>query len=496
VKGARQRHGARVLAAGILCAAAAAFRVGVAEASPWAEVGDAQLRSDIQLLAAAGAVNDITTQWPLPWAGLLESLDRPDALKGQPANVRAAARRVLDAAQAALRVGELHSSAEVDLTNQPSLVRGYDGMGRERAQVTIYNEIMMNSTAIRLAVGGELSDWGHGKGDFKPDGSYIAQTLGGAVFYAGYLSHWWGPGWISALGLSNNARPFPQIGLQRLSTSRSTIPVVSWLGPWQAEFLVGVLDGPRIDSNTLYSGLRISISPFHGLELSAARTEEFCGEHHPCKPIAYYFNLTNEGGHANHVNDEGELSIHYIGMLGRTAYEAYMQLMNEDSNPIAHSGTSHLFGASMWIPVWDRTARITAEYADSVATYNIFSFGRYMYQTAYTNTDYVDGMRYRGRTLGFSLDTDSRLASLQASWDNDRNWTYTLTYDHAQIGTPHTGTANIITPTPVTVNLGEARLRLPFSWGSVDLAARVQDDQPRPDHGYLFSFESGLRIDL
>ena len=63
-------------------------------ASPWAEVGDNQLRSDIQLLAAAGVVNDVTTHWPLPWRSILSNLGNA-SLASQPAGVRLAADRVL-----------------------------------------------------------------------------------------------------------------------------------------------------------------------------------------------------------------------------------------------------------------------------------------------------------------------------------------------------------------------------------------------------------------
>src|ERR1700752_1027091 len=71
-------------------------------ASPWAEVGDAQLRSDIEVLAAAGIIDDVTTQWPLPWGGIIYRLDQSDALENQPDYVRAAAERVTQEAQAAI----------------------------------------------------------------------------------------------------------------------------------------------------------------------------------------------------------------------------------------------------------------------------------------------------------------------------------------------------------------------------------------------------------
>ncbi len=51
------------------------------------------------------------------------------------------------------------------------------------------------------------------------------------------MTHWWGPGWISALALSNNARPIPQIGISRIDTSPFKTKWLSWMGPWQAEFL-------------------------------------------------------------------------------------------------------------------------------------------------------------------------------------------------------------------------------------------------------------------
>jgi len=56
-------------------------------ASPWAEVGDNQLRADIELLQSAGVIEDITTQWPLPWSSLLGDLSQAD-LDRQPVYIR------------------------------------------------------------------------------------------------------------------------------------------------------------------------------------------------------------------------------------------------------------------------------------------------------------------------------------------------------------------------------------------------------------------------
>ncbi|MES2294554.1 MAG: capsule assembly Wzi family protein [Pseudomonadota bacterium] len=484
------------------CLALAVMLYGTARsfASPWAEVGDNQLRGDIELLAAAGVIDDVTTHWPLPWQSIVKDL-RNNSLPGQPASVRAAAARVLARAHAENSPG-FSASLVIDAASKPSVVYGFDGMGRGDGQGQFILDYNSQNTAARLALGGFSQNFRGNSSKLMPDQSYLAEKFGPVLFYGGYLSHWWGPGWISALSLSNNARPMPQIGFERLDTSASTWPVLRWLGPWQLEFLVGLLDGPRIQPNTFYNGLRFTFNPAPGLEIGLARTEEFCGQGHPCVPIRDYFNLQNDPKHTNKTNDEGLIDIKYSRTLGSMPVQIYMSLMNEDTSPFVHSGTSHLFGASIFLPSGGGTpVRLTWEYTDSVPTANIFSFGDVYHGFAYTNGQFVDGMRYRDRTLGFSLDSDSRLLSFQGAWSDGGGRFYELSFHHAQISNLHIGNAgfsgiNIVTAAPVLVNLGEARITIPLRWMKLDLAGRLQDDQPRPNHGFAASFEAGLRIGL
>ncbi|MEI9991443.1 MAG: capsule assembly Wzi family protein [Rhizomicrobium sp.] len=477
------------------CLCLALLSASRAFASPWAEVGDPQLRSDIEILAAAHVIDGITTQWPLPWAGILNRLQDPAALAGQPDFVRGAADRVSQIAQAQMRFGQVRFQATVDGTNEPSPVRGFDGLGRETAVTQFSGEYMGATTAIRLSAGAEIHDH-TGRTAFVPDDSYIAQKIGGAVVYGGYLTHWWGPGWISAMSLSNNARPMPQIGIARDETDAFESPWLSWIGPWQMEFFVGWLDDSRIATNTLYNALRVTLNPLPGLEIGLARTEEFCGSGHPCKPLAYYFEFANDNSHVNHTNDEGVIDIKYSGILGRSPYEVYMQVMNEDSNPIVHSGTSYVFGASYWVPVDGNPLRLTAEYADSVPTLNLFSFGDVQHGFAYNNAGYMDGMRYRGRTLGFSLDSDSTLLTLQGAWRDADDWAYTVSFHHAAVSNPNNLAGNVATTAPVHINMGEARVAVPFRNVDVVLEGRLQDDQLRPRHGFQASIEASLSYAL
>ena len=486
---------------GSLIAAALCAVAPLAHAAPWADVGDSQLRSDIEQLAAAGVIENVTTQWPIPWGRLLDRLtpDNP-VLSGAPMYVQEAAERVRLQAGSQMMPDTVGASISIDGTNSPELVRGFDALGLSNEQGQASLSWNGEATAVRISAGAQS----HNRFDHETlllDGSFIAHQFGNTALYIGEITHWWGPGWISALSESNNAHPIPQLGITRINPEPFHTRWLSWLGPWQAEFFVGWLNGPRSARNTLLDGLHMSINPLPGLELGVARLDELCGAGHPCNPAKSYFDLSNSNSHPSTTNDEGNIDIKYDGTLGTLAYSVYLQFMNEDTNPFLHSGTSHLAGFTTWQPVGDTRVRITAEWADSVATTNIFSFGDYIYTFAYNDYKYVDGMRYFGRAFGFSLDDDSRLDTLQLSWTGAYSITWTLTYDHADVSNMHDGflsasIANPLTTAPVAINLGEVRAGIPLGRFTIDAALRYQDDQPRPDHGHLTSGELRVRYDL
>jgi hypothetical protein len=464
----------------------------------------------VELLQSAGVIEDITTQWPLPWASLQGDLASAD-LSSLPLPLQAAAQRVLARAEAATAPGRT-AWASMDATNKTNVVYGFDGMGRGEGQAQISAEATGGAFSGRISLGAFTNNFtttsvpepvGATQGYFfgsntklMPDGSYGSLRLGDVRLYAGYLDHWWGPGNISALSLSNNARPMPQVGIERAETSASSLPVLRWLGPWQAEFFLGYLDGPRLMPNTYYNAARIAIHPLNGLEIGVSRTEEFCGDGHPCSPLRDYFHFANNPNNVDNVNDEATWDIKYSHPLAGIPFQAYLQLMNEDYSWFNHSGTSHLFGLSAFLPTPENPVRLTAEFSDSIATLHPFSFGDNIYGFSYTNGQYLDGMRYRGRTLGFSLDDDSTLLTLQGSWSDADGRFYELSFHHATIGSSHSVGSNILTTSPVLLNLAEARVSLPWNDWKIDLAGRMQDDQPRPHRGFAAAAEVALRAPL
>ena len=135
------------------CVAALWLGLAAADASPWAEVGDSQLRSDIQILAQAGIIDDITTQWPIPWAGVLGRLRGQITLAAEPPFVQEAARRVMAYAKSQMHRNTFAGNVTWDFTNDVGVVRGFDGMGRNKGENQASIEYMNEDTALRISVG-------------------------------------------------------------------------------------------------------------------------------------------------------------------------------------------------------------------------------------------------------------------------------------------------------------------------------------------------------
>jgi hypothetical protein len=196
------------------------------------------------------------------------------------------------------------------------------------------------------------------------------------------------------------------------------------------------------------------------------------------------------------VNGEGAIDIKYSGTAWGLPFQTYAQMMNEDYSWLSSSGSSYLAGASVFLPVADNPLKLTLEYSNTIATKTPFSFGNHIYGYTYTNGQFFDGMHYRGRTLGSSLDTDATLMSLRGNWSDASGRFYELSLHHATIGSNHAPGVNIVSPVPVLLNMAEARISLPWQSLKLDLSGRIQDDQPWPHNGFAAAVEVALRAPL
>ncbi|HEU0196296.1 MAG TPA: capsule assembly Wzi family protein [Nevskiaceae bacterium] len=472
-----------------------------AATTPWLGVGDAGLRDDVELLAAYGVIDGPTTMWPIPSRQILRGLANQKRLSAAPAAVQAAAQRVMAhlSHHADDESSDLHPLAQLRTTNQTSVVRPFGARARDEADAQVGGDYDNDWFSARALVG-EQTHYNGTRQRFSPDGSYLGARVGNLQFYGGWLDQWYGPGQTTSLILSNNARPFPKIGVMRADTQPFQTPLLSWLGPWQANVFLGLLDGSRIDHDTGFVSLRIDFEPLPGLQIGLTRETEICGQHHPCG-IREYFNFNNGPTDPNQVNDEAGIDFKYTRRFGLYSVSPYVQFMNEDTGPFVHSATSYLAGTTVMVPFGPRGAywSLTAEYADSVPTLNWFDFGKKAYGDAYNNSGYMDGFRYRGRTLGFSLDSDSRLFSLTWRLTDADNRRWHLTYYHADIDirdpkTPETQSfVNVVSDAPVTTNMVEAGVDWPLGAFDVSAIVRGMDAVPVPTTAAHFAGELGIR---
>lgn len=481
----------RTIVRGVALAVLLAATAAPVAAAPWASVGDDQLRADLTLLDDAGIARTMVTQWPVPWAGVADALQDSPALDAQPAYIRQAIRRVRARALRETAVGG-RAETRLDATNRPALVRGFDAEGYGKGTIQETAEITAGRSDLHVQVGAIAGQKGQHGVQFDADGSYLAQRFGSVQLYGGEITHWWGPGWASALTYSNNARPFPQIGIATAGPVRFKTPLLSWIGPFRAEALVGVLDDTRFARSTVFDAVRLTLNPARGLQIGAARTQILCGRGNPCS-FGDGFALTDNTASAR-TAAQGEFDVRYGWRAFGVPLEAYAQVMNEGSNPVRHSNSSYLVGGSVYIPVALDALRLTAEYASSLATANLFSFDTPVYGVGYTAPNYPDGLRYRGRDFGFSLDGDSRLYTLQANLTDSFDRNYTLSLHRALVSRLETGAANPLTPLPVTINYAEARVATPFYIGVLSVSGRIQDDQLRPAHGFTAAAEVSFRV--
>lgn len=487
-----------------LTALALSAVAGAACAEPWLEVGDRSVRSDVEILASAGLIDGVVTTWPIPKGQILRGLADQAKLQQQPAYVQEAAQHLL--AYFYQHTDGLEPMGTGRFTNRADVIRDFGTLGRDDVDVRGGGEWNGGWANARLLVG-DQSQFNTHQTQLSFDGSFLSARAGNWLFYGGWVDQWYGPGWVSSLTLSNNARPTPKIGLMRDNPHAFETPWLSWLGPWQFNTFLGVLDGPRTDRNTLLAGMRLTFEPLPHTEVGISRISELCGTHHVCHPWSEEFHFQNSDAHPNPVNDEATVDVKYTGHLFGLAVAPYVQVMNEDSGPFTHSNTSYLTGTSVAGPLGDGGARwrVVAEYTDTMATLNWFGFDRHDYGAAYNDGKYPDGWRYRGRSMGFSLDSDSRLFSLTGLLTDNGGWTYRFAYYRANINSEQLaglvpvvypdqiyGGGNVVSARPVQINQAESGLSIPRGRWRFDLDIRAQDHQPYPRAGGLISGEAGI----
>lgn len=456
-----------------------------ATAQPWAEPGEAQLRRDIELLAAHRLIDGPVNQWPLPFKQISRSLnERVD--RAYPAYVERAIARVRAALPDERRAG-IGIAAELSGTNEPRLVRGFAGGARQEADLGVSADALFSRTYLKLSVGWRDDQPG---GDVHFDDSYFAQGLfGNWVLYGGTLDQWWGPGWDSALILSNNARPFPRIGFQRLDPRPFDTKWLSWLGNWNVNFTLGRLDDDRSDfDNPLLALIRVQIQPVEGLDIGFSRALMLCGEDpRPCdfetwtSALIGVGDLDNTGTLDEAGNQLAGIDIRWTNTLASRPYSLYVEAVGEDENQPLIDKFSILVGGTL-AGYWEARSlgwQLRVEASDTEAD-NFFGLevdAGTATGVTYNHFIYTDGYEFLDRTIGHSLDTDSRLVTAALNLWDPAEREYWLRYRWAKVNAT-TSRAHEVSAGREIVNIVEAGIRSPLPIGEGILEVRLRDNAP------------------
>ena len=405
-------------------------RPALAASVPW--MPSFMARHAIEVLVDDGGLQLTVSQWPLPRAAVQQALDAlPPGLPPALADAR-------ELVQAELRAqGE--GLAALTVRGRTDAISGF-GDDATPGSSLLLRTGELDGPHLAMQVGGRLdpvSDSARYRATARLDDSALAVDAFGFQAQAWAHRSWWGPGWQSALPLSNNAPAFDGIGFQRASASRSQSPWVSWLGPWNLDFFLARSEGELSaipGSDALISGGRLTFKPFSHVELGLTRMVQFGGQGHAETLGSFAKAVVGFHANAQTVADQSRDSGN--GLAGydirvRCPYglrcAAYGQFIGEDDRKHLPYKFLNLLGTEVWSS--DGLTRFYFEAAE-IGCRNTWKGGS-IPNCAYRNHAYPESFTSGNRWIGASVGSDARLLTL--GW-LDSEWDSALRVDFGSVG--------------------------------------------------------------
>ena len=252
---------------------------GLALGEPWLPPGDTLLRSDIQLLADSGVLQVPITTWPLAWSNIDAAVDSV-SIVDLDSVVAQALQRVRERLRVETRTGFAGREGWLAASSQPRVMRNFENTPREKGEIGA--RITWMGQRFAAKVEGRAVSSLSGQDSFRLDGSYVGMAVGNWMLSLGYPERWWGPGWDGSLILSTNARPAPQISINRNLSTPFESRWLSWIGQWSLTSFMSQLDDNRFIEDAMLFGLRVTATPVSGLEIGFSRSAQWCGTGRPC----------------------------------------------------------------------------------------------------------------------------------------------------------------------------------------------------------------------
>lgn len=445
---------------------------GLAASVPWTPSTTA--RHAIEVLVDDGGLRLTVSQWPLPREAVQRALDAlPAQLPPSLEDARALVQGELRAQQ--------HVRAALTVRGRTDAIAGFGDDSTPGSSLQLRSG-ELEGPHLAMQVGGrfdEVADSGQHRATARLDDSAVAVDAFGVQAQAWAHRSWWGPGWQSALPLSNNAPALDGIGFQRAAVLPSESPWLSWMGPWTTDFFLARTQGqaPATGSDALISGFRVTARPLSHLEIGLTRMVQFGGQGHP--ETLGSFARALSGLHQNIQNPADESQDSGNGLAGYDARircpdvlrcAVYGQLMGEDDKKHLPYKFLELLGTELWSA--DGVTRLFFEW--TMVGCQIGLKGSNEHDCAYRNHAYPGGYTASNRWMGASIGPDSRLLTL--GWI-DSEWDSSVRLDYGHVGS-RIGTFAPIgddaSTGPVwevsarrSWHLGAARLTPEFDWNRV-----------------------------
>lgn len=395
-------------------AAAAAFTfvpmAAHAQALPYLPAGDDRLRHEVQLAVDAGEA-PLATTWPIP------TLDFSEQARGE--------------LRSRIAPGDGKDAGWfVNGGAKPTQLRTFADTPRENGEIGLQAGWAAGDYAggtLRFSYAFDPEDGRH----IRADDTYAAWRLGNWWLSAGFQQRWWGPGHDGSLVLSNNARPLPQVAIERARALAPKSKWLAWIGPYRWTTFMGRFTADRDDVPHPYLwGLRLTVRPFDsGLELGFSRTAQWCRPG-VCGLGAFkdvVLGRDNRGENVTASNEPGNqlagFDVRY--RIPSLPVAVYYQQNGEsiDNNNWRPRILTQLAGAEIWGGTRGSASwRAFLEYAGT--TCGEWGGDALRFGCAYENNLFTDGYRDRGRVLGHPADRDARLYTLGGTYAEagGRSW--------------------------------------------------------------------------
>jgi hypothetical protein len=440
-------------------------------AGPNIQPGDLALRHDIQRLADYGIVKGTVTTWPMAWGPVLQDIEDADTMNLPPA-VADALIRVKQRASWQTRTHEPTYNTEIGLADNATRIRSFQNTPRGRGEVSAGISWIGEWLSADLNV--QYVDSAQDDEEVRFDSSMLGAVVGNWSIAASTEQRWWGPGWDGSLILSNNARPFPSLMIDRVFTDASESKWFSWLGPWDLSVMFGQLEKERHVPNTQFFGMRFNFRPIPSLEIGFSRTAQWCGDGRPCDFDTFvdlFLGQDNRGDDDLDISNEPGNQLAGVDFRWSPGFmpipiAIYGQFTAEDEAggfPSRYMAQAGLEGSGYMLDKW--SYRWFAELAGTSCDF----VKEDIFNCAYNHSIYETGYRYRGRVIGHGSENDSRIVSAGVVLvdSEDTQWHALLRVgDLNRAGSPDS--RNTLTPTPqelLSIDLSHSRV---FSFGVIE----------------------------